>query len=384
MTFLEFNYMLMQAVDFLELNRRYGCTLQMGGSDQWGNIVNGVELIRRVDQKPAFGLTTPLLTTASGAKMGKTAAGRGLAQRRHAAAPTTTGSSGATPRTPTSAASCACSPTCRWTRSPGWRRSQGAEINDAKKVLADAATAMLHGADAAATAARRRREPPSSRARCRPTCRPSRLPAPSWRPASIAGRLAADAGLAASQRRGAPPGPGRRPAPQRRGRSPTAARLIDAGRPQRRRRASSWRPARRRSCWSGRSDGDPMTEITEGWRHGPRTSTCPPTAAASRWPRSRARPSCSISTPRTTRPAAPPRPWTSPALAADFAKAGRRRSSASRKDTGEEARPVQGQVRPRASPRLRRGRRDDRGLRRLGARRASTAASTWASSARPS
>src|SRR5579875_2712448 len=75
LTFLEFNYMLMQATDFLELNRRYGCGLQMGGSDQWGNIVNGVELIRRMDQKTAFGLTTPLLATASGAKMGKTAQG---------------------------------------------------------------------------------------------------------------------------------------------------------------------------------------------------------------------------------------------------------------------------------------------------------------------
>jgi len=75
MTFLEFNYMLMQSVDFLELSRTRNCRLQMGGSDQWGNILNGVELIRRVDQKPAFGLTTPLLSTASGAKMGKTAQG---------------------------------------------------------------------------------------------------------------------------------------------------------------------------------------------------------------------------------------------------------------------------------------------------------------------
>ena len=66
LTFLEFNYMLMQATDFLELNRRYGCALQMGGSDQWGNIINGVELTRKVDQKAAFGLTTPLLSTASG------------------------------------------------------------------------------------------------------------------------------------------------------------------------------------------------------------------------------------------------------------------------------------------------------------------------------
>ena len=75
MTFLEFNYMLMQSVDFLELERTHGCILQMGGSDQWGNIVNGVELIRRVDGKPAFGLTTPLLSTASGQKMGKTVGG---------------------------------------------------------------------------------------------------------------------------------------------------------------------------------------------------------------------------------------------------------------------------------------------------------------------
>jgi tyrosyl-tRNA synthetase len=151
LTFLEFNYMLMQATDYLELNRRYGCTLQMGGSDQWGNILNGVELIRRVDQKPAFGLTTPLLATASGAKMGKTAAGAVWlnADLR--------------------------SPYDYW---QFWRNTedadvgrflklytdipldeiarlealQGSEINDAKKVLADAATALLHGAEAAATA----------------------------------------------------------------------------------------------------------------------------------------------------------------------------------------------------------------------------------------
>ena len=75
LSFLEFNYMILQAYDFLELNRRFGCTLQMGGSDQWGNIVNGTDLIRRVDGKDAFGLTTPLITRADGAKMGKTAAG---------------------------------------------------------------------------------------------------------------------------------------------------------------------------------------------------------------------------------------------------------------------------------------------------------------------
>jgi tyrosyl-tRNA synthetase len=75
LTFLEFNYMILQAYDFLELSRRHKCELQMGGSDQWGNIVNGVELGRRVDSQALFGLTTPLLTTASGAKMGKTADG---------------------------------------------------------------------------------------------------------------------------------------------------------------------------------------------------------------------------------------------------------------------------------------------------------------------
>jgi tyrosyl-tRNA synthetase len=75
LSFIEFNYQLLQAYDFLVLNERFGCTLQIGGDDQWGNIVAGVDLIRRVRQKEAFGLTFPLLTTAAGAKMGKTAAG---------------------------------------------------------------------------------------------------------------------------------------------------------------------------------------------------------------------------------------------------------------------------------------------------------------------
>ena len=152
MTFLEFNYMLMQSVDFLELERAHGCLLQMGGSDQWGNIVNGVELIRRVDQKPSFGLTTPLLSTASGQKMGKTVGGAVWlnADMR--------------------------SPYDYW---QFWRNTedadvgrfmrlftdlpmeeiaryeamQGADINEAKKVLAGEATRMLHGEDAAAAAA---------------------------------------------------------------------------------------------------------------------------------------------------------------------------------------------------------------------------------------
>jgi tyrosyl-tRNA synthetase len=151
LTFIEFNYMLMQAVDFLELFRRYGCALQMGGSDQWGNIVNGVELVRRVDQGHAFGLTTPLLATASGAKMGKTAAGAVWLNAD------------------------ALSPYDYWQY---WRntedadvgrflrlftdlpldeierleRLEGAGINKAKKVLADEATRMLHGEDAARAA----------------------------------------------------------------------------------------------------------------------------------------------------------------------------------------------------------------------------------------
>ncbi|MBU6140198.1 MAG: tyrosine--tRNA ligase [Proteobacteria bacterium] len=75
LSFLEFNYMILQAYDFFELNKKYGCALQIGGSDQWGNILNGVELIRRVSAKESFGLTSPLLTTSSGAKMGKTSDG---------------------------------------------------------------------------------------------------------------------------------------------------------------------------------------------------------------------------------------------------------------------------------------------------------------------
>ena len=75
LTFLEFNYSILQSYDFRELSRRFGAVLQMGGSDQWGNIISGIELVRRTDQKSVFGLTTPLITTASGAKMGKSAAG---------------------------------------------------------------------------------------------------------------------------------------------------------------------------------------------------------------------------------------------------------------------------------------------------------------------
>jgi tyrosyl-tRNA synthetase len=157
LTFLEFNYMILQAYDFVELARRYGCKLQMGGSDQWGNIVNGVELGRRLDQRSLHGLTTPLITTASGAKMGKTASGAVWlnAERRSA-----------------------------YEYWQFWRNVEdadigrflklftelplediarlealgGAERNEAKKILATEATSLAHGraaAEAAAETARR-------------------------------------------------------------------------------------------------------------------------------------------------------------------------------------------------------------------------------------
>ena len=157
LTFLEFNYMILQAYDFLELSRRSACRLQLGGSDQWGNIVNGLELARRVDGTQLYGLTTPLITTADGAKMGKTARGAVWLNADQ------------------------LGPYDYW---QFWRNTQdedvgrflrlftdmpldeiarlealgGAEINDAKKALADAATSMLHGeaaADEAAETARR-------------------------------------------------------------------------------------------------------------------------------------------------------------------------------------------------------------------------------------
>jgi tyrosyl-tRNA synthetase len=148
LSFIEFNYMVLQAYDFVELYRRFGCRLQMGGSDQWGNIVNGIELGRRTDGVELFGLTTALLTTASGAKMGKTA-------------------SGAVWLNPDM-----LSPYDYWQY---WRNTedadvgrflglftevplpeidrlaslQGVELNEAKKVLATEATALLHGREAA-------------------------------------------------------------------------------------------------------------------------------------------------------------------------------------------------------------------------------------------
>lgn len=151
MTFLEFNYMLMQAVDYLELNRRARCTLQMGGSDQWGNIVNGVELCRRVDSAEVFGLTTPLLATASGAKMGKTAAGAVWLNADMLSAyeywqywrNAEDADVGRFLRLFTDV------PLDEITR---LEALEGAQINDAKVALANAATTMLHGAAAAKAA----------------------------------------------------------------------------------------------------------------------------------------------------------------------------------------------------------------------------------------
>ncbi|MFL6785552.1 MAG: tyrosine--tRNA ligase [Sphingomicrobium sp.] len=157
MTFLEFNYMILQAYDFLELSRRTGCRAQMGGSDQWGNIVNGIELGRRIDNAELYGVTTPLITTADGAKMGKTAQGAVWLDPE------------------------LLSPYDYW---QFWRNTadadvgrflriftdlpldrierleslSGAEINDAKVILATEATAMLHGREAALAAEQTARE----------------------------------------------------------------------------------------------------------------------------------------------------------------------------------------------------------------------------------
>ncbi|MBX7198103.1 MAG: tyrosine--tRNA ligase [Rhodospirillaceae bacterium] len=152
LTFLEFNYMILQGYDFVELNKRYGCTLQLGGSDQWGNIVQGVELGRRIANAELFGFTTPLITTASGAKMGKTASGA-VWLRADRFAPydyyqfwrnADDGDVGRFLKLFTTL------PLAEIAR---LEALQGAEINDAKKVLAFEATRLLHGSDAATAAA---------------------------------------------------------------------------------------------------------------------------------------------------------------------------------------------------------------------------------------
>ncbi len=152
LTFLEFNYMILQAYDFLELARRHDCVVQMGGSDQWGNIVNGVELARRVDGREVFGVTSPLLTTASGAKMGKTAQGAVWLNAEKLAAydywqywrNTEDADVGRFLRLFTEL------PLDEIARLEALK---GAEINDAKKILATEATRLAHGEAAAAAAA---------------------------------------------------------------------------------------------------------------------------------------------------------------------------------------------------------------------------------------
>jgi tyrosyl-tRNA synthetase len=151
LSFLEFNYMVLQAYDFVELARRHDCVLQMGGSDQWGNIVNGVELGRRADERALFGLTSPLITTASGAKMGKTAAGAVWLNEDRVNAyeywqywrNTEDADVGRFLRLFTD---------LPLTEIARLEALEGAEINAAKKVLATATTTLCHGADAAAKA----------------------------------------------------------------------------------------------------------------------------------------------------------------------------------------------------------------------------------------
>jgi tyrosyl-tRNA synthetase len=152
LSFLEFNYMILQAYDFLELSRRSGCRLQMGGSDQWGNIVNGVDLARRVDGTTVFGLTTPLLTNADGSKMGKTVGGAVWLNEELLShfdywqfwRNTDDRDVGARLRLFTDL------PLDEIAR---LEALEGAEINEAKKILADAATALCRGEDAAVQAA---------------------------------------------------------------------------------------------------------------------------------------------------------------------------------------------------------------------------------------
>ena len=152
LSFLEFNYMILQAYDFLELYRRHDCVLQMGGSDQWGNIVNGVELGRRIDGAELYGFTTPLITTASGQKMGKTAQGAVWLNEDALSAydywqfwrNTEDGDVGRFLRLFTML------PLDEIAR---LEALEGAELNEAKKILANAATAMCRGDAAAETAA---------------------------------------------------------------------------------------------------------------------------------------------------------------------------------------------------------------------------------------
>ena len=151
LSFLEFNYMILQAYDFLEIHRRYGCLLQMGGSDQWGNIINGIDLTRRVVDHEIFGLTTPLLTTSDGRKMGKSAAGA-VWLNGEMLSPyefwqfwrnTTDADVGRFLKIFTELPVAECDRLAAL---------QGSEINQAKILLANLATTLLHGGAAAAAA----------------------------------------------------------------------------------------------------------------------------------------------------------------------------------------------------------------------------------------
>jgi tyrosyl-tRNA synthetase len=157
LSFLEFNYMILQAYDFLELHRRHGCLLQMGGSDQWGNIVNGIDLTRRILDDQVFGLTSPLLTTSDGRKMGKSAAGA-VWLDADMLSPyefwqfwrnTTDADVGRFLKLYTELPVAECE---------RLGALQGSEINDAKVVLANEVTALLHGRAAAEAAEATARE----------------------------------------------------------------------------------------------------------------------------------------------------------------------------------------------------------------------------------
>ena len=199
LTFLEFNYMVMQAYDFLELARRHGCQLQLGGSDQWGNIVNGVELGRRADGRELYGLTTPLITTSSGAKMGKTAAGAVWLNEERLPAfdywqywrNVDDADVGRFLRLFTEL------PLAEIER---LEALQGAELNEAKKVLADAATRLCRGRGGGEPRPRSRRARSSRRtAAPRPACRPSRSPTAELAQGIAVVDLLARSGLAASK-----------------------------------------------------------------------------------------------------------------------------------------------------------------------------------------
>lgn len=157
LSFLEFNYMILQAYDFLELNRRYGCVLQMGGSDQWGNIINGIDLTRRVLDHEIYGLTSPLLTTSDGKKMGKSLSGA-VWLNPDMLSPyefwqfwrnTTDADTGRFLKLYTELPVAECD---------RLGALEGSEINAAKIILANEVTAMLHGADAATAAEATSRE----------------------------------------------------------------------------------------------------------------------------------------------------------------------------------------------------------------------------------